>query len=238
MNAEAPNKTQAVDETMERASLALERCDYFDAERLCVRALDRAWGLHDYERMSRICMPLQEARRQVRQLAADTGRCVVLNSTIPRSGVVEPGCYLLEPPLLGIDAHTFRGICVGKRVPAIILTREPLTRKGTWPIVAVGTGPTTPISVRVYVPPLATMPPDAGWFQSVSEMLGDEAIRKLEPGVAAWRVDDLLHALDAVPDHEKLVQLLGETCRQAAGEPPPTRRRRRGFEDDDDADPF
>ena len=35
-------QVQAIDETMEKASHALTTMDYFEAERLCSRALDRA----------------------------------------------------------------------------------------------------------------------------------------------------------------------------------------------------
>ncbi|MFN3311207.1 MAG: ABC transporter permease, partial [Thermomonas sp.] len=46
------------------------RRDYFAAERLCLEALELAHKACDYERMARICLPLQEARRQKRDLAA------------------------------------------------------------------------------------------------------------------------------------------------------------------------
>lgn len=230
-------QSQAIDETMEKASQALATMDYFEADRLCSRALDRSWGLKDYERMARICLPLQEARRQIRQLAADARRVFVLSSQLPRSGPLEPGCYLLEPPLLGIDGHTLRGVAHGKRVPALVLTREPLTRKGTWPIVAVGTGPTTPISIRVYVQPLESLPTPE-WFLDVLEKLGDQAIANVKPGPAIFRVEDYLHALDALPEHEKLMQALEAACRLAIIEPNPIKFRRTGFHDDEDDGSF
>lgn len=230
-------QSQAIDETMEKASQALILTDYFEAERLCMRALDRAWGLKDYERMARICMPLQETRRQMRQIAADTRRTIVLNTTLPRAGPVESACYFLEPPLLGIDGHTLRGIGQGKRVPMLVLTREPLTRKGTWPIVAVGTGPTTPISVRVYVAPVEG-PPSPEWFLEVMEKLGDQALANVKPGPAVFRIEDYLHALDAMPEHEKLMQALEAACRLAVVEPNPIKFRRTGFHDDEDDGSF
>jgi hypothetical protein len=230
-------QSQAIDETMDKASQALVSMDYFEADRLCSRALDRAWGLKDYERMARICLPLQEARRQMRQLAADTHRCFVLNTQLPRVGPLESGCYLLEPPLLGIDGHTLRGVAHGKRVPALVLAREPLTRKGTWPIVAVGTGPTTPISIRAYVQPLEG-PPTPEWFLEVLEKLGDQAISNVKPGPAVFRVEDYLHGLDALPEHEKLMQALEAACRLAITEPNPVKFRRTGFHDDEDDGSF
>lgn len=218
-----------VDELMERASRALASADYFEADRLGMKALDRAWHLHDFERMARIALPVQEARRQIRQLAADAGRRFVLRSMPARQGPLEAGCYLLEPPMIGMEARTLRDMLDRKKVPGVVVTREPLTKKGTWPIVAVASGPSTPVSIRVYVvPPEGT--PGVEWFLQMKEKLGDAAITKLEAGPAAWQVDDLLHYLDAVPDHERLWQALAEACRRATKEPLPAMPRRRGFD--------
>ncbi len=221
---------QAIDDLMERASQLLQNTEYFECERTAMKALDRAWALRDFERMARICLPLQECRRQRRLVALDAGRAAVLTSFSGSAGSVAAGCYLLEPPLLGIDGHSFREQANRRQVPVVVLVREPLTRKGTWPIVGVGTGPSTPISIRVYVEPV-TGTPTPEWFARTGEALGDAAIAKLDARMpAAWRVDDLLHYLDAVPDHEKLHQRLADECRLAATQPaaPP---RRRGIDD-------
>lgn len=228
-SAPAPRQAQGIDELMERASQALAKTDYFEAERLGMKALDRAWHLCDFERMARITLPIQEARRQLRHLAADSGRRFVLRSAPQRQGPLEAGCYLLEPPMIGMEARTLRDLCERRRVPAVVLAREPLTKKGTWPIVAVASGPSTPVSIRIYVPPVEGTP-SVEWFLSMKEQLGDAALSKLEKNPAAWRVDDLLHYLDAVPDHEKLMQALEAECRRAATEPLPAMPRRRGFD--------
>jgi hypothetical protein len=73
MNPVARGGPQQVEELMERASGALGRMEYFQAEELSLKALLRARGRDDFERMARICMPLQEARRQIRQIALDAG---------------------------------------------------------------------------------------------------------------------------------------------------------------------
>lgn len=54
---------------MEQASVALVERRYFEAERLALQALRKAHAARDYERMARIVLPLQEARRQKRDLA-------------------------------------------------------------------------------------------------------------------------------------------------------------------------
>ena len=58
------------------------------------------------------------------------------------------------------------------------------------------------------------------WYLLAHEALGDAAIAKAPQDVPAdHHVDDLLDSLEAVPDHEKLVQALSQACRAAAGAP-------------------
>jgi hypothetical protein len=220
----ALGEMRVVDDLMERASRALLATDYFEAEHLCLAALEKAFQCNDFERMSRIVMPLQESRRQRRQQAADTGRVFVVSKTLPRASEIQSGMYLVEPPLIGRQAKTLREMAERRRVPVIVIAREPLTRLGKWPIVAVGDGPRMPTSIRTYVDP-PKMPPTAEWFLRTNELLGDAAILKVKSGPAAWRADELMHFLDAHPDHEKLHQALEAECRKAMGQPLPARAR-------------
>jgi hypothetical protein len=207
---------------MERASEALVATEYFDAEKLSLKALKIARAADDFERMARICMPLQEARRQIRQIAETAGfRCVV-DTDLAERGPKAAGCYLVEPPMIGLDGRNFRELSRRKRVAALVLAREPLTRAGTWPIVAVGESRLVGmVSVRAYVePPKGT--PTASWMCAAEEAVGDAAIARVNPRLpAAFRVDQLLDLLGACPDHEKLHQRLEETCRVASTEPVP-----------------
>jgi hypothetical protein len=236
-----------IDRLMERASRALEATRYFEAERFCKDALRRAHEAADFERMARIVLPLQEARRQKRQLAIDADRCVVLGDSDLMMACVQdilPGCYLFQPPLLGIDARNFREEANGRGIPTLVLCREPLTRDGKWPLVGVGQ-----VSIRVRVdPPVplervekrvtkdaydGSVSPDHTWFESAAEALGDAAIAKIKPeDPAAWRVDDLINALSAHPDHEKLHQRLEEACRQALTQELPEGHRHRPLASD------
>jgi hypothetical protein len=242
----------AIDRLMERASVALEATRYFDAERAARTALSRAHHAGDYERMARIVLPLQEARRQKRQLAVDAsflGReargVTVIESRRAVPNAPAPGCYLFQPPLLGVDARAFRDAADAAETPIFILTREPLARDGLWPIVSVG-----PVVLRTKVhPPCPVQRVEAAtarddfapahaarisreWFEASAETLGDSAIRRLSAAdPAAWRVDDALEFLEALPDHEKLHQSLAAACLQAMREPAPTMPRRRGVDD-------
>src|SRR5262245_9817774 len=112
---------------MERASRALESTEYFDAERLAWTALRRAAAASDFERMARIVMPLLEARRQKRQIAASSELCVLVKSSREMPDAA-PGCYLFQPPMIGIDARNFREAADSREVPVLVITREPMTR--------------------------------------------------------------------------------------------------------------
>ncbi len=236
-----------IDRLMERASRALVKMQYFEAERFCKDALRRAYEAADFERLARICMPLQEARRQKRQLAVDSGLVMVFSDPRQLRGVghdIMPGCYLFQPPLLGVDARNFRDEADSLNVPVFVLCREPLTKDLKWPVVAVGQ---VSVRTRVDTPvPLTRnektvsrddyqgLPlPTTQWFEAAAEAMGDWAIAKLkmdEP--AAWRVDDLINYLGAHPDHEKLHQRLEEACRKAMTEELPEGQLHRPMGDD------
>ncbi|MBS0196774.1 MAG: hypothetical protein JSR77_08455 [Planctomycetes bacterium] len=224
-------KADETDRLMEKASEALARTEYFEAETLCMRAWEAARAVNDFERLARICLPLQEARRQRRHEACDAPTTVVLNELPGPKQKLAAGRYLIEPPLVGIDVRTLREIADRQRVPIMALAREPLTRAGKWPIVGVGTGMREPVVVRIQVdPPQGT--PSVAWFMATQEALGDAAIAKApKPVPADHHVDDLMEHLEAVPDHEKLIQALEAACRAAVGQPISKSPRRRPIMD-------
>lgn len=238
---ESTLKTKSIDELMERACLHIAAAEYFEAERLCVGALRAARNALDFERMARIVLPLQEARRQKRVSAFDAGMVAVVRTRQDLPKPMPAGCYLVMPPMIGRDGTSLRETLNRRSTPASVLTREPLTRTGRWPIVGVG-----PMVIRVQVDPPwpiervegsvskdnDTRLPPVEWFARTSEGLGDAAIAALAPGDHPhYRVDDLLDFLEAHPEHEKLHQELERASRAAIGTPEPIMPRRRGLED-------
>jgi hypothetical protein len=252
-----PPSRNSIDTLMERASRALVETRYFECQRLCQQAMSKAHRQLDFERMSRIVLPLQEARRLRRQLAVDASflptsaaphppgvRLLDSMRSIPSEPA--PGCYLFQPPLIAADARAFREAADASEIPIFVLSREPLARDGTWPIASVGV-----VTVRVKVAPPVPVVRDERrmtkdfvtnadgpriartWFENAAESLGDSAIARVRANdPAAWRVEDLLEFVDAFPDHEKLHQRLEEACKQAMLEPLPEEKRRRGIADD------
>ncbi len=228
-----PQRSSQIDVLMDRASMALVATDYFGSESACLRAMEAAHRAHDFERMARICLPLQEARRQRRQLACDVSGCRVLTRLPRDESEITPGRYLLMPGLVGIDARNLRDLAHRARMPVMVLVREPTTRAGKVPMVGVGTGPREPVVVRSYCEPYEGESPSLEWFNAAHEQLGDEAIAKAPKGVPAdHHVDDLLDLLEAVPDHEKLIQALAAACRAACGVPISVLPRRRPLRED------
>ena len=207
-------KMDQIDELMEKASDALTRTRYFDAEELAAKAMATARGAGDFDRMARICMPLQEARRQRMQQALDINRVTIVKDTVTDETKIKPGCYLVQPPQVGADARRLRVNALARKVPVAVVCREPRTQQGLWPIVAICPG----FSVRAKVdPPAKPDKPDMAWYIAALEALGDEAIASIDAELDIdRRVDALLLRLEAHPDHEKLHQALAAACHEAA----------------------
>lgn len=143
-----------IDDQMEQVSTLLIQRQYFEAEKQAVIALRRALGIQDYDRTARICLPLQEARRQKREMAIDAGAVFLIDAEMPTAEMILPGCYLIAPPRVGVDGRLIREMGDERRVPIVTIVREPATREGMWPLVAVG-----PTTVRARVdPPRAPKP--------------------------------------------------------------------------------
>lgn len=217
MSARAKAHAEKLDRLMEEASAALVATQYFHAERLAAEALSLAHQSRDFERMARIVMPLQEARRLRRQQAADSKKLTRIDNypafeaLMTGTEPLKPGCYLIEPPLVGADARELREKGLHDEVPVIVLAREPETQMGLWPVVTVG-----PLTVRARIEPPGAKKIALSWFLKAFEALGDAAIAQIDPEEAAEdRVEHAMDLLAAVVDHEKLHQTLRAACEEA-----------------------
>jgi hypothetical protein len=208
-----PANRARIDEQMEMAEAAMRRARWFEAERCAQKGLEMARRAEEFALMSSICLSLQEARRQRMQLALDAKRVTVLNSGVVEEMRVQPGCYVVEPPLVGADARRLRLAALRDEIPVVVVCREPVNRAGLCPIVAIG-GTT----IRTYVPPAKTpAKPTLAWCVDALEDLGNRAIEHVDAGHDLDKqIDDVLAKLDAHPDHEGLHQTLMELCQEAA----------------------
>jgi hypothetical protein len=197
---------------MEKASAALRRNQWFEAERLAQKALEGARAARDFALMARITLPLQEARRQRMQAALDKTGVKIVDEPFGEQPKLKPGCHLVQPPLVGADARRLRLFALEQEIPAAVLCREPRTKTGLCPIVCIGE-----VTIRARIaPPKNWDKPTVSWFAGAMEALGDAAIETLDrSALPVKQVDELLRRLDACPDHEKLHQALAAACEAA-----------------------
>lgn len=203
-----------IDQLMERAGEALASGDYFGCERLASEALELAHLAKDWDRMARILMPLEEARRQKRLAAADTGEVHRIDSVdeLLEMDTIKPGCWLLEPLIVGAHGREFRARADAQGVPIIVIVREPETQLGDWPLAMLG-----PVVVRTRVSPPEELTPE--WFLAAAESMGEEAIESVQIDIEPeTRINRLMDRLLTLRDHDELHQVVAQACRAALSE--------------------
>jgi hypothetical protein len=81
----------------ERGQQELMCTQYLSAVHTLVEAEQRAWDLHDFDTLSRLYLPLQEARRQIRQRCGEGA--VALHCVAPGSAaVIDPETLIQQYP--------------------------------------------------------------------------------------------------------------------------------------------
>ena len=208
-------KDARLQEQMEKTEAALRRGQWFEAERLAQRAMEMARSSENFGAMARICMPLQEARRQRVQAALDLKKIRVVYEGNMEEMKIESGCYLVMPmQLVGADARRLRLAALRDEKPATVICCEPPNLRGKWPIVAIGV-----VTVRADVdPPENEKKPTMKWYVNAMEALGDAGLTgsHVDSGMDLDRqIDAVLGLLDSVPDHEGLHHVLADMCREA-----------------------
>jgi hypothetical protein len=181
----------SIDQLMTEASAKLVATDYLACEALCQQALGLARKAEDFETYARALMPLQEARRQRRQIAAD-GPMTVL--TAPRMTPVQileahsTGCIMLiDPPYSDEDEQAVReqARSRGLFIEVLRMDHERLRQ----------------------------------CFEDQAEREGDAALAALDPKAPTLvKLDALAQQLDRLGDHEIAHQRLAALARQAAKE--------------------
>ncbi|MEE9130174.1 MAG: hypothetical protein V3T84_09160 [Phycisphaerales bacterium] len=211
-----------IDDLLSKAEKSLRRKRYFEAERMAGEALLMARQKRDYQRMATIIRPLQKARQGRLALAVEIGRVTILNAPFTEGDEIEPGSYLIRPPMVGVDARRFRLAAFALEVPVAVVCHEPITRLGLCPLVALSGN----VVVRTKIdPPADPDRPDLPWVLDAMQVLGDWAIESMDTQLAPERyIDELLSRIDAIPEHDGLHECLEEACRheaEAAAAAPP-----------------
>ena len=195
------------------AKSALKAKKAFEAERIALSVLETARSSCDFMSMCKALPILRDARVLRVEAALNAADGIrVLESRLEEGQVVEPGCYLVEPPHVGADARNLRLAALEQEVPVAIICREPLTQMQLRPIVAIGR-----ITVRARVLPADDdASPDLDWFLAAMNEIGETAIESLDTGAAILKqIDGLMDRLDSIPDHPRLHDALEEICQIA-----------------------
>jgi len=225
---------QTLDQLMGTASAALAQMDYLACEERCLEALALASNQKNWSYYARILLPLQEARRQRRLIAAEgvirLGSEKLLGDPILWLRQANPGCLVLTGPHdQRIGRKLVQAIRRQRLYVEVLLAKTPAVR-GKWTLMAIE-GPNVSCQVaaapnqwvdRWHEPRKYSDPVDgelsaygpADWFLDASEALGNAALEQVKAPLGdPWRLRLLERCLQVVVDHEILHQELGCAAR-------------------------
>ena len=213
---------------MEDASRKLVEMDYLACEARCLEALALARSAGDWRAYARIVMPLQEARRQRRMIAADA---VIQLGTAQGYEPTDAGCVVVTSPNCANCATRWLNEAKTRGLHREVLLAEGDPAGPRWTLRSFA-GPA--VSVAVEAPPSELrnhpLPPDDDrgtgttprhWFVRASEALGDAALAKVEAPLGTLeRVEQLEEVIVACGDHELLHQALFDAAGALAKQQP------------------
>jgi len=237
--------TSQLDTLMETASEALARMDYLVCEQLCQQALAIARSRHHWDYYARILLPLQEARRQRRMIAAEgvvrLGTDNLGSNPVLWLRRLNAGCMVVTKPHTCKDAVELaqavrrQSLCVevlwadnpasdrcwtlrsfaGPNI-SYVIPAPPAPWVNTWMAPDTPDRPIQTASSQASQNPGAPQPVD--WFLEACEALGDAALEQVQTPVGnPRRVRLLERCLQVVTDHEILHQALGDAARALRG---------------------
>lgn len=229
---------------MEPASEALAKMDYLTCEDRCLEALGLAKQAGDWSQYARVLLPLQEARRQRRLIAAE-GVIRLGTGGLPGDPMdwitrCQAGCVIVTQPHDAGVAEDLIHQTQRQRLYVEVLWVDNQPQAHDWMITAL-TGIDSRCSVTApprswvdrWLQPLgsqgltrndvargqqgvAITPGD--WFLNACEALGDAALSQVTSTLGTLdRVEALERCLAAVTDHEVLHQELAAAARAMQG---------------------
>ncbi|MCH2139626.1 MAG: hypothetical protein MK100_01160 [Phycisphaerales bacterium] len=210
-----PNRTKAIQDLVDRGVSALKKQDWFEAERVLERSLSMSRGRDDFVGMIEILEQLQTARSGRRKDALASRTAIrIVDDQITDTMEVERGRWMVQPPLVGADARRLRLLALARQVPVMVLCREPTTKLGQIPVVAIGPSG----AIRAQVPPPSNeKKPSASWFRDALAELGEAARSRIDPAQDILkRVDAVLNLIDTLPEDDGLHKDAIAICREAS----------------------
>ena len=207
-------RTKQIQGQIDRALEATRDESWIVAEANFLKALTASRGRNDWQGMIEIVEGLRVARRGIRRKALVRGTVRILDESVTETMDFSPGRYLVQPPLVGADARRLIQFSRERNIPLAVVCREPRTRAGLVPIVAIAPGTTIRDQIE---PPANEAKPTTAWFKGALEAIGEAALETIDPSEEVTRrVDRIIGCLDAIPDNEPLHVKLAETCEEAA----------------------
>ncbi len=184
----------------------------FTNEKKSISAVDQARSAQDWKTLSKAIHDLSDSRQALAKLAKNGRRVQVIESIEDADSIKEAGRFLVRPPLVGRDASLIHHALKEKGVASLIVCREPTTKLGLCPIVALGSG----VTVRVQVDePKNNDKPTCAWFDHAIDELGAHVVEEAEKQEGGERrLDFLLAHLPAIATY-KPAYLLAVACCKA-----------------------
>ena len=230
----SPDNSDKLDKVMEQASQALAQMDYLTCEDLCLQTLTLAAAQRNWAYYARVLLPLQEARRQRRLIAAEgvirLGTSDLVGDPVRWLRQLAPGCVVLTAPHDRPIARRLTKAVRRQRLYVEVLLAEAPPRCPDWTLMSVDG-----IQVSCVVPappsqwtnrwlesakssdeagPSESSPGPADWFLDACEALGDAALGQVHvPLGKPMRVMRLERCLEVVTDHEILHQALADAAK-------------------------
>ena len=183
---------------------------WFRVEKSAISKIDIARSAKDWENLG---IALQElcSARQACVKAAHNGKSVIILESMEHVDTIRSGGrFLVRPPLVGRDAALVEGALKKRGYSTIVLCREPKTKLGLCPIVALGSG----VTVRTRVQePEDPEKPSCRWFDSVVQLFGEHVVKGIDRDATCQRqLDYLLAHLSAVPSHGEAYRIAIKLC--------------------------
>ena len=165
-------------------------------EKVAIAAIDQARSSQNWQALADALHALSDARQEQSKRAKNGKRVQIIESLDEANAIKEAGRFLVRPPLVGRDASLMHHALKEKKIPSLFVCREPTTKLGLCPIVALGSG----VIVRVQIDELENSDrPTCAWFDHALNELGAHVVEESEKQSEDERqLDYLLAHLPAV----------------------------------------
>jgi len=169
-------------------------------EKRAIASVDQARTVQDWRALIVALRDLSDARQAQAKCAKNGKRVRIVESLDEVNAIKEAGRFLVRPPLVGRDAALMHHALKEKKIPSLFVCREPTTKLGLCPIVALGSG----VTVRVQIDePKNGDKPTCAWFDYALNELGAHVVEEAEKkGEDERQLDFLLAHLSAIATYK------------------------------------